>query len=148
MKTLSQYAHNNPCRGATMLVGILCAAIVFFGVIASLLSTATSHYARSVQDVRDRQALYLAEGGLARALAQIQGGEIPVTENLNYVQANGEITVHSSKINGRILIRSTALIENNQGRWSETVEAVITGSGSAAKIDDYHWMQNYDSANH
>jgi len=148
MKTLIHPANKNSCHGATMLVGILCAAIVFFGVIASLLSTATSHYSRSVQDVRDRQALYLAEGGLARALSQIQKGGISAGENFQYVHANGDITVHVSKIDDRMMIRSTAVIEKNLGKWSETVEANVSGSGAAATLNQYHWVQNYDSSAH
>lgn len=133
-------------RGATFVVWLMLIGTVFFAVISSLLSGESAQYGRAVEEARSREALYLAEGGLARALAKVRNGDISAPQNFEYEHGRGEVSVDIADggAPGQWSVRATVVMRQAQREWRESVTASITGAGALAAIENYHWRQNDD----
>src|SRR5690606_2135980 len=118
-------------RGAGLVRWLPLTRNVFFGVHATLASCEPSRYPQAGETARSREALYLAEGGLAKALSQAREGTLIEPRVFEYAHGAGQVTVRieTGGDAGGMLVRSSAVIRQAQREWRESVSARISGAG-------------------
>ena len=125
-------------RGVGFIIWILVLGIVFWGVVASLLSGITDTYSRGVDQSRRLKALYLAESGVSRAVAIVKREGIH-NKSLEIKFGQGIINLKITPDENGAEVLSTGTIERNGASYSGTVSARLEEEDDSILVKDYKW---------
>lgn len=126
-------------KGATFLVWLLVIAIVFSGIIASLMTGNTQAYRNGVDFYRRMQAMYIAEGGVAKAISDLRVDNLNESKTIFCEIGTGKAEIKFSKSGDNVIFKSSGYIKNGNAVWVETVVAQANSSNQY-KINRYYWM--------
>ncbi|GAB4316285.1 MAG: hypothetical protein Kow0059_08760 [Candidatus Sumerlaeia bacterium] len=138
--------HTESRRGATFVVWTLVIGAVFFGVLGSLMTGESAYYARCVEEMRAREALYLAEGGLECALARARAGSLPAPGEFRYSHGAGEVSVHVALDPvdpSRRIVNATASVRRARRERRESVSAHLNTANPAVQLPQALWLSAF-----
>lgn len=91
-----------------MLPAVLCIMVVLFFIIASLTATSTSSLRQTTYYLQDDEALYAADAGLARALAEYQANnDFGEVEGSGTTVFSGDVSETGAKYSVNVYSNST-----------------------------------------
>lgn len=142
MKKMCNKSKNT--RGASFIVWVLVIGIVFAALLSSLMSANSYSYQKSFNNYRKLQAMYAAEAGIAKTIADIKANAEPeknISININRdVIAKAEIEYNKNENT----ITSKGIVISGNKEWNENITVTAESGSGGIKIKSYKWMVGYE----
>lgn len=128
---------SNKKRGATFIVWIIVLSTISLMLLGSIMTGSSDAYRRGVDFHRRTQAMYLAEAGISKFIAEARAGSIGNKKQIKSSFEEGEFEVSINERDGNYALKSKGTVKNGKASWNETI--VVEIDGSKYKVLNYYW---------